>query len=106
MIVCLGNPILSLMVKVLMSLDVGHTGTAVTLLLDLNKTCMLDFSPGIQQDTSLNSDVLGWAQSPEPGPARPKAGLGLGFQWAWAWLKVQKAHSPGLKPGLHNQLRK
>jgi hypothetical protein len=28
------------------------------------------------------------------------------FQWARAWLKVQKAQSPGLKPGLHNQLRK
>jgi hypothetical protein len=57
------------------------------------------------------SDVSGRAQSPEPGPARPskarpEVGLGSGFQQAWAWLKVQKAQSPGLKPGPHNQLRK
>ena len=60
----------------------------------------------VEQRSEPASDVSGRAQSPEPGPARPEVGLGLGFQWAWAWLKVQKAQSPGLKPGLHNQLRK
>ena len=65
---------------------------------------------GIREQVE-DSDVSGRAQSPEPGPARPskarpEAGLGSGFQWAWAWLKVQKAQSPGLKPGLHTQLRK
>ena len=47
-----------------------------------------------------NSDVLGWAQSLEPGPARPskarpEAGLDSGFLRARAWLEVQKAQSPG-----------
>ncbi|KIM73012.1 hypothetical protein PILCRDRAFT_81467 [Piloderma croceum F 1598] len=62
-------------------------------------------------DNAADSDVSGQAQSPEPGPARPskarpEAGLGSGFQQAWAWLEVQKAQSPGLKPGPHYQLRK
>ena len=54
----------------------------------------------------MDSDVLGWASSPEPAEPspfkpEPKPSPDKGFKWARAWLEISEARARGSSLGFY-----